>query len=604
LIRRSLAKPRALISALSVGMLALAPSSFAAPTPPEPPPPVLVEHFPPPAALDQQHVKLEVAWPDPSSKSVTIRETLDLRTTAAAKDILELDALGMSIRSARADGHPIPFQHDGSTLRLTPPRPLAPGAKLRLEFEFDVPLTSEIKFGGLVRREPKPDADTDSDRSPLIYSQGESELNRRWIICEDFPSDRMTSEVIAATPDGYTAISNGRLLSSDRASDGLTRWHWTQDKPHVSYLITLVIGKFDRADLGGPASARPGLDMPLFAPVGKAPLAAEVFAKTPAMVAFFERTFDEPYPWDKYAQVIVTDFEGGMENTSATTMMSSLLDTRRDDADDYISHELAHQWFGDLVTCKSWEHIWLNEGWATYCEALWREEAARLNHEDPRAAYLTLVRRWLDDQSEHNKASAPADAAMASKLYPAGNADYIFEKPDDPYDKGGLILHMLSEMLGRDALLAGARAYLNQHKLGLAETSDLRRALEAASGKSLSAFFDRWVFRPGIPRLAVGVSPQGDRVHVAVEQTQTIDAHNPPYEFDLPILLHLENGKVQGIRIPIRGPTSQSDFPLAGVIASVEIDPDITVAAARTLRSGPGAASHDPVAKDHDETGR
>src|SRR5207302_10902634 len=115
----------------------------------------------------------------------------------------------------------------------------------------------------------------------------------------------------------------------------------------------------------------------LYAPIGSEAAAAKTFAHTPAILAFYSERFGRAYPWDKYAQVLVRGFNGGMENTSATTMMASLASLPgRGLAESIISHEAAHQWFGDLMTCKSWEHAWLNEGWASYCEALWAEHSA------------------------------------------------------------------------------------------------------------------------------------------------------------------------------------------------------------------------------------
>src|SRR5688572_20052583 len=148
-------------------------------------------------------------------------------------------------------------------------------------------------------------------------------------------------------------------------------FHWVQDKPHVAYLVTMVVGKFDIVDVGTPQ-----LSMPVYVTQGQGKNVQATFGRTKDMVDFFNKTTGQTYPWARYAQLCVHNFgAGGMENTSATTLYESCViqpDALLDhDLDGLISHELAHQWFGDLATCNSWEHIWLNEGFATYATHLW-----------------------------------------------------------------------------------------------------------------------------------------------------------------------------------------------------------------------------------------
>ncbi len=183
---------------------------------------------------------------------------------------------------------------------------------------------------------------------------------------------KFTSEVTCRVPEGMTVISNGRLAGREPdPATGLVAVHWSQDKPHANYLITLVAGYFKKLE----AKHR---DLPLafYTPPSESNEAAASFRNTLDMLGFFEQEIGVPYPWAKYDQVCVNDFvAGGMENTSATTLTDRTLFTEATenlrDSDGLISHELAHQWFGDLVTCKDWSHIWLNEGFATYYESLY-----------------------------------------------------------------------------------------------------------------------------------------------------------------------------------------------------------------------------------------
>src|SRR5690606_32345803 len=195
---------------------------------------------------------------------------------------------------------------------------------------------------------------------------------RHWFVCHDYPNERMTTELIVDVPAVYSVSSNGRLVSHLTTGDRAV-WHWLQDKPHVPYLVTLVIGTFDIVEI--PHDRVP---MKVWVPQGLGDQVMQTYGRTGDMIDLFEQRFGVPYPWDRYDKRVVKNFgAGGMENTSATSMYpTAILDSTAlldGDLDGLIAHELAHQWTGDLITCKSWAHIWLNEGWATYCSALWNE---------------------------------------------------------------------------------------------------------------------------------------------------------------------------------------------------------------------------------------
>ena len=216
------------------------------------------------------------------------------------------------------------------------------------------------------------------------------------------------------------------------------------------------------------------------------------------MIAHFGELTGVPYPWNKYAQVVVSDFIfGGMENTTATTMYEHiLLDERAAldiTSDDLIAHELAHQWFGDYVTCRDWSHGWLNEGFATFMEHVDRE--ARLGR----------------DEYEYGAARRPRGVPRAKPhgRYRRPIVCQDYEAPIDLFDrhlyeKGGLVLHMLRTELG-DTLLDGVNTYLTRHARASSRRAICMRALEEVSGRSLERFFEQWVYRPGHPELEVKV---------------------------------------------------------------------------------------------------
>ena len=355
---------------------------------------------------------------------------------------------------------------------------------------------------------------------------------------------------------------------------GRETFHWLQDKDHVSYLVSLVVGKFDVVDLGTPS-----LPMPVYVPRGKADLVRGTYGRTGAMVEHFASLIDEPYPWDRSAQLGVHNFAaGGMENTSATTMYdTALLDPVAlldGDLDGLISHELAHQWFGDLLTCKSWEHIWLNEGFATYFTSLWFERR------DGFDAYQAGIRGNFQSVIARDRAEAPYQPAMASKEY--RHPWDAFGRAANPYPKGASVLHMLRMRLGDEAFFRGIAQYVDRHKHGVVETADLHKALEAASGLSLQRFFDQWCARPGVPHLDVSLTWDGSagELIVGLEQTQNIDFYNPAFALDLPIWVRLPGEPDwRTLTASTETKSASAHFKLPAEPEVIAVDPELHVLA-------------------------
>ncbi|MFN0133655.1 MAG: M1 family aminopeptidase [Phycisphaerales bacterium] len=534
--------------------------------------------FPPSPVVDFLHMKLAIDISDMNSPRLSAVQTLSVRPIAAPVASLSLDARLLEIASVNSPGRACRFSHDGRRLTITFDPPLAPNQTSTITTNY----TAIDPPQGLTWN---PESPQWPGRAAQLHTQGQPETNSYWFPCHDFPNERMTTEIIATVPAGFLVSANGREAAPPRQGGNRSTFHWLQDKPHPAYLVSLVVGKFDVVSVA--AGAR--TPMPVYAPPGRAADARRTYANTPRMTALFERVLEEPYPWDRYAQLVVWNFgAGGMENTSATTMHDhAVLDPRAmadADMDGLIAHELAHQWFGDLITCKSWEHIWLNEGFATYLTNLWFEER------DGRDAYLAGILSGFEGLITNDKPDAPYQTPMVSPIYT--DPWEVFRRPANPYPKGSSILHMLRRKLGDRIFFAGIAAYVNQHKQGLAETNDLRRALETASGENLEQFFRQWCFRPGVPSLDVETTyDRGARaLTVIVRQMQPIDGPNPAFEFDLPI--HVELPFADGARrgsvvtgvVSVRGRESVVTFPLEAEPGFVAVNPDLDVLAAITLK--------------------
>lgn len=533
-------------------------------------------NYPPHRLADVRHVQLVLRIEDMNVRRLDGVATITFAPIARPVSDLTLNAAAMRIESVTCAGRAVRFSHDAEReqLDVSLDPPVEMGATADLVVRYSVTDPEE----GLIW---SPESAAMPGRAAQLHTQGQAESSRYWFPCFDFPNERHTSEVVVTVPRGYEALSNGRLVSRV-VNEGRETFAWKQSREHVAYLMTLVVGKFDVVDVA-PAGSR--VPMPVYVPPGSGPYVQATFGRTSKMVALYERLFDEPYPWDKYAQAVVWNFAwGGMENTSATTLVETTLLDRASlldgDEDRLIAHELAHQWFGDLVTCKSWEHIWINEGLATYCELLWEqyrdspEGALRANDD----AYLWWAMQDFAQLIEADTGEDRFEPAMVCKCY--AHPTDVFDKNANPYPKGSAVLHMLRERLGDDCFFRALALHLDRHGGKSAETYDLRRAFEDASGLSLQRFFDQWCARPGIPRLIVRPEYRTDeqKLVVTVEQTQRIDGDSPAYAFTLPVWVRTDSGS-QWLSVAVDTRSATGELPLAAPPRAVVVDPRLTVLA-------------------------
>jgi len=532
-------------------------------------------NFPPDLNVDFLHMKLQMRFEDLNQKRFTAIETLTFAPIAVDAPSLALDAVGLQINSVKVNGSDaasetrVEYTHDGKrlALRFDPPLPAGQKRDLVIEYVCDHP-TDGMFF--------TPSASASSDMpeySAEVHTQGEADTNRCWFVCHDFPNDRMSTELIVDVPAGFSVCSNGKLLSSLTSGERAV-WHWLQEKPHVAYLVTLVIGKFDIVEI--PPSSKSHVPMKVWVPVGRGGDVLQTYGRTGEMIDMFERLFGVAYPWDRYDQILAKNFNaGGMENTAATTMYptavldkTALLDG---DLDGQISHELCHQWTGDYITCRSWAHIWLNEGWASFGNDLWDEQRYGTD------GYLEAIRDEFGIARGDRTGSN--DIPMVSPVYE--DPDDVFGRTANPYPKGASILHMLRMMLGDDVFWKGVRVYFQRHGMGLAETNDFRYALEEASGRGLEWFFEQWCYRPGTPELTVKESYNGEtrELSIDIEQTQKIDERTPAFRFTLPVVVRSGNGGAgdRTFSIEVNSKSTSFKTTLDNPPVMVAIDPNLHV---------------------------
>jgi aminopeptidase N len=283
-------------------------------------------------------------------------------------------------------------------------------------------------------------------------------------------------------------ISNGRLLSRQVGADGWATYHWHESAPHSTYLNSFVVGKFVEVE------ERAGsVPIQYYVPEEKKEDTMRYFGLTPDMMRVFVEITGIEYPYEKYAQVAVHDFiYGGMENISATTLVDNRFPDERTEEDyaarysrpdrdhiELVSHELVHMWFGDLVTMRHWPHAWLNEGFATYMEAVYHErtygpEEFRQNLWFKSQAYFE------EDEGRYRRAIVENDYVYADDLFDTCT-----------YEKAAWMIHQLRGILGDDLFFRGTREYLKRFAYKNAETSDYRRVMEEVGGTSLERYFEQ-----------------------------------------------------------------------------------------------------------------
>jgi aminopeptidase N len=509
------------------------------------------------------HLFLDLAL-DFETKSLSGAATLDIERVDPSAGELALDAIGFVIESVRVDAGkgfaPADFSYDGDTLVLSGLEQVKSGKV-------------EVRYAATPRRGMyflAPDAKV-KDRPRQVWTQCQDEDARHWIPCHDKPHVKMTTELRVSVPNGFVALSNGELIESSTPA-GKKPWsyHFKLDKPHPSYLLTLVAGNFAIVEDRDAISAK-GQKVPVryYVPPARKKDTLRSFGETPRMIELFSRITGVPFPWQRYSQIVVSDFIfGGMENTTATTMYEHVLLDERAAQDitsnDLVAHELAHQWFGDFVTCRDWSHAWLNEGFATFMEHVEREDRLGRDEYDFGVSF--------DNDTYLHEASARYSRPIVCRDY-AEPID-LFDR--HLYEKGGLVLHMLRRELGDVAFWSGVREYLTSHAYGIVETIDLQRALEKVSGRSLERFFDSWVFRPGHPDLKVKVSWDEGLLSVSVKQAQKI-GDTAQFHFELELEIGARSGQVSRHKKSVSLANDTFVIKLAERPAFVAFDPDLRV---------------------------
>jgi len=503
------------------------------------------------------HVRLEIDL-DLADQRMTGRTTLRIEARRDAVATVTLDAVELTIDEVSVDGASIdPSQrdHDGEKVRLTLPRSLARRETADVTIGYRARPRRGLYFVG-------PDA-AHPDRAPLCWTQGQDDDSRFYWPCIDTPGEKAPMEIVVTAPSGNFVLSNGELRAREDVGPGRVRWRYVLDFPHPPYLTSIVCGPF--SELTGPAAAT-GTEVFFYVPPGREADGRRTFARTGDMIDHFSSRIGVPYPHRRYSQITVPEFIfGGMENTTAATLTDLiLLDERAaldHDMDGLVSHELAHQWWGDLLTCREWSEAWLNEGFATYFEYVWREhhkgrDEADLELRSDAESYLAESRRY--------------QRPVVSRRY--DEPIHLFD--GHTYDKGGRIMHMIRHLLGDEPFWRAIRHYATTHARQTVETRDWTRAIEEVTGRNLEGFLDRWVARAGHPELDCSWEWDDDRREgrLRVRQAQTVSDELPPFQLDVGLRFEVKGQTVDTV-VHVREPVHVFTFPLSARPEQVVFDP-------------------------------
>ncbi|MHB8567395.1 MAG: M1 family aminopeptidase [Nitrososphaerales archaeon] len=497
------------------------------------------------------HTILEVEL-EFGKKAIAGTVTHTIRTIAPVSS-LDFDAAELNILSVKVDGKEASYLAPSQNL-LRVPCKVATGQTSEIEIEYSASPRKGLYFRGPIQDFP--------NRFVHAFTQGQAEDSKYWFPCYDYPNMRGTSEVIVKTSPQMTAVSNGALVST-KVVDGKKVWHYKQDVPHSSYLISLIVGDYERIE-----EDHSGLLLEYFVPAGKNAEASRSFSKTPKMIDFFSRITGQPYPYPKYAQTVVSDFMfGGMENIAATTLTEKTLHDERShldySSDMLVAHELIHQWFGDYITCRDWSHAWLNEGFASYFAALFREFD---EGQEEYQYFLNGYREVLSDEIDERY-----ERPIVTKSY--FDPEEMFDS--HTYEKGALALNALRGYLGDEVFFSGIKYYVSKCKISLVETFDFRKAMEDSSGLNLEPFFEQWIYGQGYPDYSAKYfwNEESKTAEISIEQVNAGQGGTPLFTTPIAVSFSLETGQISR-KITMTSRNAAFYFSLDKEPLNVSIDPE------------------------------
>lgn len=503
-------------------------------------------------------VDIQVDYPNRQIRGVSRNTLTPLRSNV---QVIRLNASDeLTIDSVKLDGQPSTYKRDKDWLFVD-------SGNLQMGKKYTVSVSYTSKNAGGRGFGQGGGGWHWMEESPAIpgkmgfWTQGETGFNRKWCPTWDYPNDFATSETRTTVPADWQVIGNGVLVSNTLSADKKTRtFDWKMTIPHATYLLSLVGGPFEMK-----RDTWQGVQLWYVVPKGKANLIEGSFSDTPDMLTFYSSVLGYKYAWPKYAQDAMYDFGGGMENVSATTLGANSLTDKRAGyftMASLNSHELAHQWFGDTVTCRDWGNSWLNESFATFMQILYFEHSRGKNAYD----------REIEDSERQYFAEARRYKRPLSTNYYSG-PEAMFDA--HTYPKGGVILHTLRRQLGDANFFGGLKLYLHRHQHTPVEPDQLARAFTDFSGINVKPFFDQWIYKPGHPVIDSywKWNEGSSSLELQVKQTQDTTNGTPIYTIPTHVGV-ISGGRVERFPVTLNSAEQTFNIPLRSKPDAVLFDPD------------------------------
>ena len=504
--------------------------------------------------LDVEHYRFDLTISDTTDR-IAGTATVRLRVLAAGVRVVTLDLAtetpdrhgrGMHVSAVTSAGVALAFTHQADHLAITLPHPSSAGEELELVVRY-----AGIPAGGL---EIKPNKYGDR----AFFSDDWPDKAHQWLPTIDHISDKATMEMDVVAPAHYQVVSNGRRIETTDLPGDMRRTVWRESVPIAPWLYVLGVARFAVQHVSD-YDGKP-IETWVFAQDRDAGF-YDFAVPTRDVLAYFSE-YVGPFAYEKLANVQSDASGGGMEAASAIMYnATSVTGTRSVRWRNVVIHELAHQWFGDAVTERDWDDVWLSEGFATYFTLLFIEHAYG---RDDFAAGLRAARQTVLDYDAKN----PPTSVVHDNL-----SDMSKVTSPITYQKGAWTLHMLRERIGDDRFWAGIRDYYTRYRNGNASTADFRRAMERASGQDLGAFFQQWLYRAGVPRLDGTWSWDPARKQVVVDLTQS----QPGDLYQLPVEIGItpRSGSTRVERVDLDARSGHYVFPANEEPAAVVLDPSV-----------------------------
>jgi aminopeptidase N len=499
--------------------------------------------YPRQAGVDALHYVFRLSLEDSSNRiagEARITFKIAERVSEVWLDLAsETGGKGMTVAAVTAAGRSVPFKHAGDRLHIPLPAP-------RAGDELEVAVT----YAGIPANGLRLMQNIHGERT--MFSENWPNRARQWLPMIDHPYDKATGEFVVTAPAHYQVVANGLLVEEIDLADGLRRTHWKQSVPIASWLYALGVARFAVHHY----DVVRGIPQQVWVFPQDRAKGYEIFELTGRRAFEFFSDWIGPYPYEKLAHVQAAGIGGGTEHATAIFYGEKGVASGRAP----VVHEVAHQWWGNAVTEKDWDDVWLSEGFATYFTHLYTEQF------NGRDAFVRGLRGDIQTIVAAQKA-APDQPVIHRNL---SDMSQVLNRL--VYQKAGWVLHMLRGTIGTERFWAGIREYYRRYRNQNASTDDFRQVMEQAAGTSLTWFFDQWLKRPGMPSLQGGwrYDAAAKQLQIDLEQLQG----GPVFRLPLEIAVVNAAGQSRVERVELTDTAGRFTFGADAEPAAVTLDPN------------------------------